>query len=198
MNPPISTLTTDCNTLVDILRVRASHQADQRAYTFLLDGEREEVHLTYAELDQQARAIAARLRGMGAIGERALLLYPPGLDFIAAFFGCLYAGVVAVPTYPPRRKRRDDRLVAILSDAQPVVALTSSDVLSDLDRFHAHTPELTALQWLATNKLPVAHHQEWPLCCLIHSFQIQLDQNLNRIQHLPIRQLSHVLLSAHQ
>ena len=58
--------------------------------------------LTWGELDRRARAIAAALTEAGAAGERALLLYPPGLDYLAAFFGCLYAGTVAVPVYPPR------------------------------------------------------------------------------------------------
>lgn len=110
-------------TLVEILRTRAEIQPDQRAYTFLVDGEREEVHLTYGELDQKARAIAAQLQEMTTSGDRALLLYPPGLDFIAGFFGCLYAGVAAVPTYPPRRNRENARLQAVAQDAQPQVIL---------------------------------------------------------------------------
>ena len=64
--------------------------------------------LTRGELDRRARALAARLQARGLAGRRALLLYPPGLEFIAAFFGCLYAGVVAVPAYPPRPNRPDD------------------------------------------------------------------------------------------
>src|SRR3712207_9139080 len=83
------------STFVDLLRYRAQHQSEQTAYTFLLDGETEVHRLTYQELDIQARAIASQLQCLNAIGSRALLLYPPGLEFITAFFGCLYAGVVA-------------------------------------------------------------------------------------------------------
>jgi acyl-CoA synthetase (AMP-forming)/AMP-acid ligase II len=68
----------------------------------LPDGETEGEQLSYGELDRRSRAIASQLQGLGLSGERALLLYPPGLDYLAAFFGCLYAGVVAVPAYPPR------------------------------------------------------------------------------------------------
>jgi non-ribosomal peptide synthase protein (TIGR01720 family) len=82
-----------------------------------------------------------------------LLLYPPGLDFIGAYFGCLYAGVVAVPTYPPRRKRRDPRLVGIALDSQALIALTTSDILADLKRRQAQMPELASLHWLATDSL---------------------------------------------
>lgn len=87
------------STLVDLLRTRVLHNPEQTAYTFLQDGETESDSLTYQELDQQARAIAASLQYLDASGERALLLYPPGLEFIAAFFGCLYAGVVAAASY---------------------------------------------------------------------------------------------------
>jgi len=90
------------SSLVDLLCNRALHQPDQIAFTFLKDGETEEISLTYGELDRQARVIAAQLQSLGVTSERALLLYPPGLEFIAAFFGCLYAEVVAVPAYPPR------------------------------------------------------------------------------------------------
>ena len=89
------------STLVEILRWRAIQQPELRAYTYLVDGEPEGDHLTYAALDCQARSIAALLQSYRAGGERALLLYPAGLDFIAAFFGCLYAGVIAVPLPPP-------------------------------------------------------------------------------------------------
>src|SRR5690242_14341213 len=91
----------ECSTLTELLRWRASQQPNQLSYRFLVDGETREACFTYGELDRQARAIGAQLTGIGRSGERAILLYPPGLEYIAAFFGCLYAGLVAVPTYPP-------------------------------------------------------------------------------------------------
>ena len=146
------------STLVELLRWRAEYEPDKLAYTFLVDGEKEEVHLTYGELDEQARAIAARLQQMGITGEvatlppeRALLLYPPGLDFIAAFFGCLYAGVVAVPSYPPRRKRPSPRLEAIVHDAQPAVVLSDAAIRADALRYPK--PALIDLEWLVTEQI---------------------------------------------
>src|SRR6202158_3015913 len=100
----------EATTLVEILSWRAALQPEGRAYTFLLDGEAEELQLSYGELDSQARAIAVRLAAVAAVGDRVLLLYPPGLQYAAAFFGCLYAGVTAVPVYPPRPHRVDARL----------------------------------------------------------------------------------------
>src|SRR5512133_1381574 len=89
--------------LVELLQQRAASAPEGVAYRFLGDGETGESRITYGELDLRARAIATRLQDMGARGERALLLYPPGLTFIEAFFGCLYAGVIAVPSPLPRR-----------------------------------------------------------------------------------------------
>ncbi|MCZ7672476.1 MAG: AMP-binding protein [Chloroflexi bacterium] len=89
------------STLLDMLRQRAESSPNKLLYSFLADGEEDERPLTYGQLDQRARQIAALLQQQGKIGDRALLLYPPGLDYIAAFFGCLYAGWIAVPSYPP-------------------------------------------------------------------------------------------------
>ncbi|MEM9906084.1 MAG: AMP-dependent synthetase, partial [Cyanobacteria bacterium P01_D01_bin.44] len=80
------TLSNQFSTLIDLLRFRAGHQASQVAYTFLQDGETQAETLTYQELDQRAQIIATRLQLMAPSGERALLLYPPGLEYIAAFF----------------------------------------------------------------------------------------------------------------
>jgi len=116
---------------------------------------------TYAQLDQRARAIASALQDLGAAGERALLLYPAGLDYIAAFFGCLYAGVVAVPTYPPRRNRLDPRIQALVADAQATKVLTTTDILSDMAQRLAQVPELKNQQWLATDNLAEELADNW-------------------------------------
>ena len=113
-------------TFVELLNTRASERADKCAYTFLVDGETDEVHRTYSQLHTRAKAIAAALQEMGLAGERAVLLYPPGLEYIDAFFGCLYAGVVAVPAYPPRPKRSMARVQAIAKNADAKVALTTT------------------------------------------------------------------------
>src|SRR5690348_18477075 len=106
-------------TLVRLLRGRAESQPQQIAFTFLVDGERADDHLTYGELDRRARSIAAALQDRTPPGSRALLLYPPGYDYIAAFFGCLYAGVLAVPLFPPRNERAMSRIANVIQDAAP-------------------------------------------------------------------------------
>ncbi len=144
------------NSLVSMLRHRALHQENSRAYTFLADGENEHALLTYAQLDRRARAIAAALADRGVRpGDRAILLYPPGLDFITAFFGAIYAGVIAVPCYPPHRlqiARSLPRLTAIVANADPSVVLCTAEV-ADLAVGFADVPVLPALPWIATDTL---------------------------------------------
>ena len=149
------------STLVDLLRYRALHQPGQLAFTFLQDGETASISLTYQELDRQARAIAAELQSLGVSGERALLLYPPGLEFIAAFFGCLYAGVVAVPAYPPQSNRPMPRLQAILADSQATVVLTTTQLLVNGSRRFAHAPDLEVLRWLVTDSVAGGLEDSW-------------------------------------
>ncbi|MBW4636526.1 MAG: AMP-binding protein [Iphinoe sp. HA4291-MV1] len=157
-------------TLVDLLRKRALQQPRQVAYTFLVDGETEEVSLTYQELDQKARSLAAKLQSMKATGERALLLYPAGLEFIVAFFGCLYAGVIAVPVYPPRRNQHMTRLQAIVKDASASFALTTTSVLTKIEQSLKQEPELAALHCIATENLTNNFAQDWqPLKISMHS-----------------------------
>ena len=120
-------------TLVELLRWRAINCSNERAYTWLQDAGANEIRLSYADLDKKARAIGAWLQSMGVSGERALLIYPPGLEYVVAFIGCLYAGVVAVPAYPPdptRLNRTLPRLQVIANDAQAKIALTTNSILS--------------------------------------------------------------------
>ncbi|MFW6070531.1 MAG: fatty acyl-AMP ligase, partial [bacterium] len=148
-------------TLVALLRARAAQNPEKLAYIFLEDGESDEIRITYGELDRRARAIAAWLQQQDAAGERALLLYPPGLDYIAAYFGCLYAGVVAVPAYPPRLNRPSPRIEGIVTDAQATLALTTSTILHKLERRFEHMPALAALRWLNSDDLPPDVEEAW-------------------------------------
>src|SRR5688572_25178991 len=149
-------MTPDFNSLVAMLRHRALDQQNCRAYTFLTDGETETASLTYAQLDRRARAIAAALADRGASpGDRVILLYPPGLDFITAFFGAIYAGAIAVPCYPPHRAqlaRSLPRLTAILANAEPGFVLCPAEVAA-LSAWIAQIPMLNAVPWIATDTL---------------------------------------------
>ena len=154
------------NTLPEILRAHAERQPDQRVYTFLLDGETDAVHLNYGQLERQARAVAALLQEAGVTtGERVLIVHPPGLGFITALWGCYYAAVTAVPTYPPNfnpHSRTSSRFAALATDAQVEVALTSQAWQQRAERFGASLPaELTSVRWLASDELDTAAADDW-------------------------------------
>ena len=152
------------STVVDILLWRAQHQPDQRTHIYMRDGESEDEYLTHADLDYKARVIGGLLQSYRANGERALLLYPAGLDFIAGFFGCLYAQVIAVPLAAfslAQPERSLPRLRAVIGDAQPSVVLTTSAILAGADRLFTQAPELQRMRWVATDKVPGGLALEW-------------------------------------
>ncbi|MEI6257146.1 MAG: aminotransferase class I/II-fold pyridoxal phosphate-dependent enzyme [Planctomycetota bacterium] len=161
MIPNPNTEATIAPTLVDMLRQRAAYHPHDRAFTFLVDGENEELNITYAELDRKARAVGAWLVSEGMVGKRVLLLYPSGLDFIAAFMGCLYGGAIAVPAYPPRKNRSVERIEAIASDANASVALTTRDVVDRFDALRAEAPSLEHLIWKVDSELEVSWADRW-------------------------------------
>ena len=158
MYAPDPEITLQPGNLVELLRWRATHQPEQMAYRFLLDGESQHLSLAYRELDQQARLIGAQLQAQLAAGDRVLLLYPPGLDYIAAFWGCLYAGMVAVSAYPPKRNRSLHRLQAIIADAQAAAALTTSAIRS---RIPSDLSNFGAVRWLVHEELVGSANDQW-------------------------------------
>lgn len=140
--------------LVDILRRRAKNQPHRLAYRYLMDGEFDEVVLTYGGLDRRARSIGALLQSCSKAGDRALLLFPPGLDFIAAYFGCLYAKIIAVPTYPPHHARLEKMLPIIRSiaaNATPAVALMTSSLFDVITSENASMIEFGSMKMLVTD-----------------------------------------------
>lgn len=145
--------------LVELLRLRAMRQPTQRAYTFLTDDEAEVDHLTYGGLDRRARAIAGMLEQHCAKGERVLLLYPPGLEFISAFFGCLYSGTIPIP-YPLPSQRQLQRVQLIMADAQVSTVLTTSMLLPAIKRRFNESGEVS-LCWLSTDDVPNEYADDW-------------------------------------
>src|SRR5579862_8630404 len=136
-------------TFSHLLAQRARLTPDLPAYTFLAEGEEEEARLTYRQLALRAQAVGALLAAAGARGERVLLLYPPGLDYVAAFFACLWCGATAVPAYPPRQGRNLDRLLGIAADSSAALALTTPELLRRMGSAIAAAPGLAGMRWLA-------------------------------------------------
>lgn len=131
------------------------------AFSYVVDRGFYKSDLSYRELDLQSRAIAASLQIAGLEGERVLLLYPSSLEFITAFFGCLYAGVIAVPVYPPRLNQSISRLQAIITDAQAAAVLTTESVLANVQERVVRDVGLSNLQWLTTNNVDPSLAAYW-------------------------------------
>lgn len=140
-------------TLCAMLEERASEQGSRPLYTFLTDGDSAEQTFTYADLQHRAKQIGGWLLDRKATGQRVLLVYPQGLEYIAAYFGCLYAGAIAVPAYPPRRNRRATRICSMVGDANIELALTTHDLLESLVTSSTEEPSLSGLTWHASDRL---------------------------------------------
>jgi acyl-CoA synthetase (AMP-forming)/AMP-acid ligase II len=143
------------STVVSLLGMRAEEQPEALAYSFVSDSGRRDI--TYAELDRQSRAVGRVLAERHLEGAPVLLLYPAGIDYIVAFFGCLYAGAIAVPGYPPDHGRLDysqRRLAAIARDAMPAAALVPEATSSALVALYRAISEPSRLRVISTGDLP--------------------------------------------
>jgi acyl-CoA synthetase (AMP-forming)/AMP-acid ligase II len=137
------------SSLVTLLAYRAKTQPDERAYIFLSDRGTEEAVISFRQLQDAACALAIRLAKVAQQGDRALLVFPPGLEFIVAFFGCLIARVIAVPMMVPRRQSSRDSSAAIVANCGPAVVLTSP-ALANRDDLRARLCS-GRIQWLSVD-----------------------------------------------
>jgi acyl-CoA synthetase (AMP-forming)/AMP-acid ligase II/acyl carrier protein len=145
--------------LLEVLEWQAASRGDRTVYTFEFDdGEAES--LTFGLLALRAKAVAGRLQQLASPGDRVVLVFPPGLDFVIGFFGCVAAGVLAVPATYPKPKRPVPRLTAIAQDCQARIALTSSQTLATLDLSRV-APELASLNWMCVDTIEVAEAKTW-------------------------------------
>src|SRR5215212_10710056 len=135
-------------TLVDILARRAATEPSDRAYLFLSDNGAEEASLTYAELFARANALATRLATVARPGDRAILVFPSGLEFVVALFGCFIARVIAVPIMVPRRQSARDSSASIVADCAASVALTSPALNARHDEL---CERFADLEWLTVD-----------------------------------------------
>ncbi|MGZ2747596.1 fatty acyl-AMP ligase [Burkholderia stagnalis] len=141
---------------VELTRYRAAHQPDLRVFTFVTGSERAEQQLDCAALDRRASIVAAALEQVARPGDRVLLLFPPGIDFIVALFGCMYAGVIAVPAYPiepAQPERTSRRLSGIVANCAPAAILSTTAVRDDACGGEAGSPALGGLRWITVDTL---------------------------------------------
>ncbi|RKG94155.1 condensation domain-containing protein [Corallococcus terminator] len=149
---------------LQIIALRAASKPDARAFVFLDDGESEGGSLTYAELQRRTLEVGGMLQEAGARGERVLLLFPPGLDYLVAFLGCLQAGAVAVPAYPPdpaRLARTLPRLEALTADAQVRFVLAPSFIRDMAQGLFEQSGALARASWLAIEDAAHGHAGAW-------------------------------------
>ena len=152
------------STLVELLQHRASQQPDKLAYQFLIDGKKEGNAYTYGELDEKARAIAAFLQQQDIKGERALLLYPQGIEVVAAFCGSLYAGTIAIPVPPPdagRLKRTLPRLREIVKDSRATLVLSNARIIELIKNSGLDFPEFESMRWIDTEAIDLSLAKDW-------------------------------------
>ena len=148
-------------TLVDVLERRAALTPDALAYGFLKGSDIERI--TYRDLDLMAKRIAVLLSKKIKPGGSALICHHPGLEYVASFFGCLYAGVTAIPIYPPRFNQKLERLESIADSIDVKVALTSKNVLETIAPLLASAPSIAHIEWVNTdfNVLDLESATEW-------------------------------------
>jgi acyl-CoA synthetase (AMP-forming)/AMP-acid ligase II/acyl carrier protein len=156
--PPVDTLTA-------LLRWRAANQPDRLGYTFLADGERDARDRTWAELDRRSRAVAAWLAEHGAQrGDRALMMFEEGLEYLDGLFGCMSADVLAVPVHPPDPRRLDrtlPRLLTIAGDAGVRFVLTTRDLADAARERLSREPAFAHVAWLAVDEVDEALAERW-------------------------------------
>ncbi|MEB3019768.1 fatty acyl-AMP ligase [[Mycobacterium] crassicus] len=145
-------------TLVELLRRQAERYGDKVVFSFSYNGDEEDrSELTYRELDTRARAIGSTLQQQGAAGQRVLVLVRPGLDFIAGYFGCLYAGAVAVPVH----QKMAPRLAVVIPDAQAGFALSTADTQANIKAGVDALVEGRALRWCVIEDAVTADPDSW-------------------------------------
>ena len=147
--------------LIDLLRSAADDDPSRVVYSFVRAGSQVEHVLTFAELDLRARTIAANLQAQAPPNSRVLLIHPPGLGVLESLFGCAYAGMIAVPGPVPRREGSLERVVGMVRDAEPVVALTDSSTHRRVVATMAESPALAELPCIASDDLEPAGADGW-------------------------------------
>ena len=146
--------------IIDILKDNAANQGSKKAYIFLNDGEKDEKFLTYSELNNISLSIASNLTKYISQGQTALLIYPSGLDFITAFFACLYSGIIAIPAYPPditRIERSLNRLFAIIKNSKVKYGLTQKANILIINEMKKKYPIFNEIKWIATDQTNTAN-----------------------------------------
>ena len=146
---------------VDILIGRAHERAEKPVFTYLDGPQMKEITLTYGELDRKARAIATHLQNQGLQGQRVLLIYQCDLDYVLGFLACLYAGVIAVPVYPPATNKHFARMNSIVDDCRAHYALSTKALIEMVEALPADIRGDLFLKMIATDQIDISLAEAW-------------------------------------
>lgn len=150
--------------LVELLQLRTGRYSDQNVYNFI-HGENKPVdRFTYGELERHARALGAALQAINAQGTRVIILCKPSLHYMVAYWGCLFAGAIAVPAFPPVTGRLDKtlpRIEAIMEDCEPAIALATSDLIGTADKLAGKSNVFRKIRWVAVDQLDLSQGDNW-------------------------------------
>ncbi|MBZ5482863.1 fatty acyl-AMP ligase [Priestia megaterium] len=158
-NPTI--LNSNYSSMIDLLSHKAMIHPEKVVYTFLSNDNQDETNITYQELHMYAQQIAAYLQHLGLEGQRALLMYPSGIDYVKAFLGCIYANVTPVPVYPPGLSRNMERLKAIMDDSATNIILTTTQLHSKISFHFSDELSNMNLKWIPIDDISHDHRDQW-------------------------------------
>ncbi len=151
----------NCTTYTEVIKNRVKNNPDHIVYRFLEDGINESGYFTYSDLDKRAKALGAALQDAGSKGDTVLLLFQPGLEYIASLFACFYTGFIGIPAYPPRRNRGIERIFTILEDSQTNICLISTSVYNDIQRNFKDVELLSNINWIIYDDIDFESHSKF-------------------------------------
>lgn len=148
-------------TMVEIFEKNCSDNPEKIIYYYLEDGLNETERITFSRMNLRVKAVAAALQERCVKGDRALMLFPSGIEFIVSLFGCFYSGIIGVPTYPPRKNRMFDRFEAIVHDCGPSIILTTRKIRDDISKNFKGEACLKGLDFLVFEDVPEEMSSHW-------------------------------------
>ncbi len=146
---------------VEHVRLQAKNYTLKTAFIFLEDGIHQKEKITYNQLEHRARATAATLLKKSQKGERCILLFPPGIDFIVSLMGCFFSGIIAVPAYPPKKNRSNERFWSVLDDSGATLILCSDDVKTELNKYFIRDKRLRNIQQITLESINTKESENW-------------------------------------
>ena len=149
------------NNMVEVFEKNCSLHPDKVIYYYLEDGFNESARIVFSQMNRRVKSVAAALQSRFTKGDRALMLFPSGIEFIVSLFGCFYSGVIGVPAYPPRKNRMFDRFESIVKDGSPSVILTTSKIRDDIMKNFSGEECLKGLDFIVYEEIEDEMEYRW-------------------------------------